>query len=80
MEPAKVRKRRYFSLAVICFTAFILALSISIVSSAAAAPLDADKNLVRRDWLVGWPVGGWSVGWVGECGVEEGLCGCVKWV
>jgi hypothetical protein len=40
MEPAKVRKRRYFSLAVICFTAFILALSISIVMTSAKPYLD----------------------------------------
>ncbi|XP_046453599.1 major facilitator superfamily domain-containing protein 8-like isoform X2 [Daphnia pulex] len=40
MEPAKVRKRRYFSLGVICFTAFILALSISIVMTSAKPYLD----------------------------------------
>jgi hypothetical protein len=40
MEPAKVRKWRYFSLAVICFTAFILALSISIVMTSAKPYLD----------------------------------------
>lgn len=40
MEPAKVRKRRYFSLAVVCFTAFILALSVSIVMTSAKPYLD----------------------------------------
>lgn len=46
MEPAKVRKRRYFSLAVVCFTAFILALSVSIVMTSAKPYLDLLSSFI----------------------------------
>lgn len=52
MEPDKVRKRRYFSIGIICFTAAIYALSISIVVTSAKPYLDELSDMSLNDDVI----------------------------